>query len=190
MGARFDSGSQPEQMRCSEAKQGGGDETASDCSCTRVDFTEACAPALIDAGIYAEATVSLERQDLAKRYVVGGASRAARTRRSDATLRLPTRTGDSWRSYIRWIRLDSTGYTRSLWLPYWCGSRCFVRGGRERSLETRVLFDGADGISTLNSGSEIGRSPGRVCRNFIHAGVKQRRSPKAFARWSWQQQKP
>lgn len=35
-------------------------------------LTRRAIPRLIDAGIYAEATVSLERQDLARRYVVRG----------------------------------------------------------------------------------------------------------------------
>jgi len=152
---------------------------------------------LIDAGIYAEATVTLERQDLAKRYVVRGVESGGA---NEEIGRYVTFADENGRQLAFLHPLDSIGFNgvhAVVMAPVLVRVEMFRSGrtyrllisehrvgnahnGRERSLETRVLFDGADGYLDLELWKRDRALAGTVLPQFYSRGGETTEIPESF----------
>ena len=152
---------------------------------------------LIDAGIYAEATVTLERQDLAKRYVVRGVESGGA---NEEIGRYVTFADENGRQLAFLHPLDSIGFNgvhAVVMAPVLVRVEMFRSGrtyrllisehrvgnahnGRERSLETRVLFDGADGYLDLELWKRDRALAGAVVPQFYSRGGETTEVPEPF----------
>jgi hypothetical protein len=152
---------------------------------------------LIDAGIYAEATVTLERQDLAKRYVVRGVESGGA---NEEIGRYVTFADEKGRQLAFLHPLDSIGFNgvhAVVMAPVLVRVEMFRSGrsyqllisehragnphnGRERSLETRVLFDGADGYLDLELWKRDRALAGTVLPQFYSRGGETTEVPETF----------
>jgi hypothetical protein len=152
---------------------------------------------LIDAGIYAEATVTLERQDLAKRYVVRGVESGGA---NEEIGRYVTFADEKGRQVAFLHPLDSIGFNgvhAVVMAPVLVRVEMFRSGrsyqllisehragnphnGRERSLETTVLFDGADGYLDLELWKRDRALAGAVLPQFYSRGGETAEVPEPF----------
>ena len=152
---------------------------------------------LIDAGIYAEATVTLERQDLAKRYVVRGVESGGA---NEEIGRYVTFADEKGRQLAFLHPLDSIGFNgvhAVVMAPVLVRVEMFRSGrsyrllisehragnphnGKERSLETQVLFDGADGYLDLELWKRDRALAGTVLPQFYSRGGETTKIPESF----------
>ena len=152
---------------------------------------------LIDAGIYAEATVSLERQDLARRHVVRGVESGGA---NEELGRYVTFADEQGRQLAFLHPLDSIGFNgvhAVVMAPVLVRVEMFRSGrsyrlfisehrpgsgqnSRERSLETRVLFDGADGYLDLELWKRDRGLAGTILPRFYSRSGEETEIPEIF----------
>jgi hypothetical protein len=154
---------------------------------------------LIDAGIYAEASVTLEHQQLAGRYVVRGVESGG----ANAEIgRYVTFAHENGRELAFLHPLDSIGVNgvhAIVVAPVLVRVEMFRAGrtyrllitqhqpkaaqnGRRPSLESRVLFDGSDGYLDLELWKTDRELAGLVLPRFYSGGGEETEVPDAFRR--------
>lgn len=152
---------------------------------------------LTDAGIYAEAAVTMEHQDLAKRYVVRGVESGGAT---DAIGRYVTFAAENGRPLSFLHPLDSIGFNgvhAVVVAPVLVRVEMFRAGrtyrllisrhqagnahdGRPPSIESRVAFDGADGYLDLELWKRDRALAGTVVPRFYSRGGEETEVPETF----------
>jgi hypothetical protein len=152
---------------------------------------------LIDAGIYAEATVTLERQDLAKRYVVRGVESGGANEEIGRYVTFADENGRQLAFLHPLDSIGSNGVHAVVMTPVLVRVEMFRSGrtyrllisehrptsgqnGRERSLETRVLFDGSDGYLDLELWKRDRALAGTVLPQFYSRGGETTEVPEPF----------
>ena len=152
---------------------------------------------LIDAGIYAEASVTLEHQDLAKRYVVRGVESGGA---NEEIGRYVTFADESGGQLAFLHPLDSVGVNgvhAVVVAPLLVRVEMFRAGrtyrllitrhqprsrenGRQPSLESVVLFDGGDGYLDLELWKTDRKLAGSILPRFYSRGGEEAEVPAAF----------
>ena len=154
---------------------------------------------LIDAGIYAEASVTLEHQHLAGRYVVRGVESGG----GNAEIGRYVTFADEKGGQLAFLHpLDSIGVNgvhAIVVAPVLVRVEMFRAGrtyrllitqhqpraalnGRRPSLESRVLFDGSDGYLDLELWKTDRELAGLVLPRFYSGGGEETEIPEAFRR--------
>lgn len=152
---------------------------------------------LIDAGIYAAATVTLEHQDLAGRYVVRGVESGGA---NEEIGRYVTFAGEEGSQLAFLHPLNSIGVNgvhAVVVAPVLVRVEMFRSGrtyqvlitrhepgntddGRQPSLKTNVLFDGADGYMELDLWKQDRALAGTVLPRFYSRGGEEMEVPAIF----------
>ncbi|HEV3275573.1 MAG TPA: hypothetical protein VG860_02050 [Terriglobia bacterium] len=152
---------------------------------------------LMDAGIYAEAGVTMEHQDLAKRYVVRGVESGGAT---EEIGRYVTFTDENGHQLSFLHPLDSIGLNgvhavvvapvlvrvemfrarRTYRLLISCHRPGTAHDGRPPSLESRVVFDGADGYLDLELWKRDRALAGTVLPRFYSRAGEETEVPEVF----------
>lgn len=152
---------------------------------------------LMDAGIYAETSVTLEHQDLAKRYVVRGVESGGA---SEEIGRYVTFADEIGRPLSFLHPLDSIGVNgvhAVVVAPVLVRAEMFRSGrtyrllitqhqpasaynGRQPSLESKVVFDGADGYLDLELWKRDRALAGTVLPRFYSRGGEETEVPETF----------
>ncbi len=152
---------------------------------------------LIDAGIYAEAGVTIEHQDLAKRYVVRGVESGGATEEIARYVTFADEKGGQL-SFLH--PLDSIGVNGVhavvvapvlVRVEMFRAKRTYrllisrhrpgtVPDGRPPSLESRVVFDGADGYLDLELWRGDRALAGSVLPQFYSRGGEEIQVPETF----------
>ena len=152
---------------------------------------------LINAGIYAEASVTLEHQNLAGRYVVRGVESGG----ANAEIGRYVTFADEQGGQLAFLHpLDSIGVNgvhalvvapvlvrvemfragRTYWLLISQHQPRAAQNGRRPSLESRVLFDGGDGYLDLELWKGDRKVAGSVLPRFYSRSGEETEIPEAF----------
>ena len=152
---------------------------------------------LMDAGIYAETSVTLEHQDLAKRYVVRGVESGGA---SEEIGRYVTFADEIGRPLSFLHPLDSIGVNgvhAVVVAPVLVRAEMFRSGrtyrllitqhqpesahnGRQPSIKSRVVFDGSDGYLELELWKRDRTLAGTVLPRFYSRGGEETEVPETF----------
>jgi hypothetical protein len=152
---------------------------------------------LMDAGIYAEAGVTMEHQDLAKRYVVRGVESGGATEEIGRYVTFADENGGQL-SFLHpldaigvngvhavvvapvLVRVEMFRAKRTYRLLISCHRPGKAQDGRPPSLDNTVVFDGADGYLDLELWKGDRALAGSVVPQFYSRGGEETQVPETF----------
>lgn len=152
---------------------------------------------LIDAGIYAEASITLEHQDLAQRFVVRGVESGGANEEIGRYVTFADENGEQLACLHPLDSIGVNGVHAVVVAPVLVRIEMFRSGrtyrllisqhragnaheGHQPSLDTKVLFDGADGYLDLELWKQDRGRAGTVLPQFYSRSGEEAELPEAF----------